>query len=73
MQFGSQSEVGKIQKILIKHPKDAFISQENLDAQWRTLNYSACPDYSKALDEYESLVDLLKKDASEIHFLTRSD
>ena len=73
MQFGSQSEVGKIQKILIKHPKDAFISQENLDAQWRTLNYSACPDYSKALDEYESLVDLLKKDASEIHFLPRSD
>ncbi|MGB3093255.1 MAG: arginine deiminase family protein [Candidatus Zixiibacteriota bacterium] len=73
MELGSQSEVGKIQKILIKHPKDAFISQENVDTQWRTLNYSACPDYSKALQEYERFVDLLKKDASEIHLLPRSD
>ena len=73
MNLGSQSEVGKIQKILIKHPKDAFISQENVDAQWRTLNYSACPDYSKALDEYECFVNLLKRNVSEIHFLPRSD
>lgn len=73
MELGSQSEVGKIQKILIKHPKDAFISQENVDAQWRKLNYSACPDYSKALDEYERFVDLLKKEVSEIHFLPRSE
>lgn len=73
MELGSQSEVGRIQKILIKHPKDAFISQENVDAQWRTLNYSACPDYSKALDEYECFVNLLKRNVSEIHFLPRSD
>ena len=73
MQFDSQSEVGKIQKILIKHPRDAFISQENVDAQWRALNYSACPDYSNALDEYEIFVSLLKRDASEIHFLPRSE
>ena len=73
MNLGSQSEVGKIQKILIKHPKDAFISQENVDAQWRTLNYSACPDYSKALEEYERFVNLLGRDVSEIHFLPRSE
>jgi arginine deiminase len=73
MEFGNQSEIGKIQKILIKHPKDAFISQENVDAQWKALNYSACPDYGRALDEYERFVDVLKKDISEIHFLPRSD
>jgi arginine deiminase len=73
MKFGSQSEVGKIQEILIKHPKDAFISQEDVDAQWKTLNYSACPDYGKALQEYESFVNLLKRDVSEIHFLSESD
>ncbi len=73
MNLGSQSEVGKIRKILIKHPKDAFISQENVDAQWRTLNYSACPDYGKALDEYERFVNLLGRDVSEIYFLPRSE
>lgn len=73
MEFGSQSEVGKIQKILIKHPKDAFVSQKNVDAQWKELNYSGCPDYGKALEEYEKFIDLLKKEASEIHYLPQSD
>jgi N-dimethylarginine dimethylaminohydrolase len=73
MELGSQSEVGKIQRILIKHPKDAFISQENVDAQWKKLNFSACPDYGNALQEYESFVDLLTKDVSEVHFLPKSE
>ena len=73
MRFGSQSEVGKIQEILIKHPKDAFISQKNVDAQWKDLNYSGCPDYSRALQEYENFVDLLRKEASEIRYLPKSD
>jgi len=73
MKFGSQSEVGKIERILIKHPQDAFISQKNVDAQWRDLDYSSCPDYNKALEEYEDFVDLLKKEVSEIHHLPKSD
>jgi arginine deiminase len=73
MGFSSQSEVGKIQKILIKHPKDTFITQKNIDAQWKKLNYSGCPDYNKALEEYENFVDLLKKEVSEIHYLPKSD
>jgi arginine deiminase len=73
MKFCSQSEVGKIQKILIKHPKAAFISQKNVDAQWKELNYSGCPDYAKALQEYDNFVGLLKKQVSEIHYLPKSD
>lgn len=73
MEFGNQSEAGKIQKILIKHPKEAFISQENVDAQWKKLNYSGCPDYNKALDEYESFAGLLKREVSEIHYLPKSE
>jgi len=73
MRFGSQSEVGKIQKILLKHPKDAFISQDNIDAQWKVLNYSGRPDYSKASEEYENFVGLLKKEVSETHYLPKSD
>jgi arginine deiminase len=73
MRFGSQSEVDRIGSILIKHPKDAFISQENIDTQWKQLNYSAPPDYDRALDEYESFVDLLKREVSKIHYLPKSD
>ncbi|KPL04246.1 MAG: amidinotransferase [candidate division Zixibacteria bacterium SM23_73_2] len=73
MKFGSQSEVGKIESILIKHPKNAFISQDNIDSQWRGLNYSGSPDFKKAVEEYENFVNLLKKEVSEIHYLPRSE
>jgi N-dimethylarginine dimethylaminohydrolase len=72
MKFGCQSEVGQIKILLLKHPRDAFLSQENIQAQWRELNYSACPDYGRALEEYEYFVGLLKKSVAEVYFLPRS-
>jgi arginine deiminase len=72
MKYGSQSEVGKIRSILLKHPKDAFISQANIDAQWQELNYSGCPDYVKARTEYEEFVDLLRAEIHDVHYLPQN-
>jgi arginine deiminase len=72
MKFGCQSEVDQIKILLLKHPREAFISQKNIRAQWRELNYSACPDYERVLEEYEYFVGLLKNSVSELHFLPRS-
>lgn len=73
MEYGRQSEVAKIEKILVKHPREAFISQTNVGAQWKRLNYSGPPDYNKALREYEQFVGLLKREVSKIHFLPKSE
>jgi len=73
MKYGSQSEVGKIHSILLKHPKDAFISQQNIDAQWNELNYIGCTDYQKALAEYEYFVELIKNEATDICYLPQHD
>jgi len=73
MRFGFQSMVGKIERILLKHPKDAFISQENINAHWKGFNYLSAPEYKKALKEYENFVELLKKHIPEIYFLPQSD
>jgi N-dimethylarginine dimethylaminohydrolase len=72
MRFGSQSEVGAIKSLLIKHTKDAFISQENIDDQWQNLNYLGCPDYARALNEYDAFVELLKKQVTDIYFLPQN-
>lgn len=72
MKFGSQSEVDRIKILLLKHAQDAFINQENIRAQWRELNYSACPDYERAFGEYEYFVGLLKKSVADVYFLPRS-
>ena len=73
MKFGSQSEVGRIKSLLLKHPKEAFVNQENIQAQWKELNYSAPPDYGRAIEEYDEFVRLLERFIPEIHFLPADD
>jgi arginine deiminase len=73
MEYGCRSMVGKIKSILLKHPRDAFISEENIRTQWRELNYMSEPDYKNALTEYEEFVGLLKKEIPDIYFLPKCD
>lgn len=73
MRSGSQSEIDPIKSLLLKHPKDAFKSQRNIQAQWEKLNYSAPPDFRKSLEEYDSFLGILKQFIPEIHFLPPDD
>lgn len=68
-EFGCQSETKTIRKLLLKHPREAFISDENLAQQWKALNYAGCPDFGKAVDEYDRFVELLSRFGMEILFL----
>ena len=72
MKFGCQSTVARIKTLLLKHPRDAFISQENIRTHWRELNYVGFPHYEMALTEYEYFTDLLKKHIPEIYYLPKS-
>ncbi|MDD3731395.1 MAG: arginine deiminase family protein [candidate division Zixibacteria bacterium] len=69
MRYGSQSEVNPIKSVLLKHPRDAFISQENIDDQWQDLNYLGCPVYEKALEEYDYFVNLINNEVDKIYYL----
>ena len=69
MSFGCQSMVIPIKRILLKHPRDAFVSAANIAAQWQDLNYLGAPDLAKALDEYEFFVSLLTKTIPELVYL----
>lgn len=73
MEFGCQSEVGAIKRLLLKHPSEAFISDENIAAQWDDLNYLGPPDYNRAVSEYEGFVELLERHVPEIHYLPRQN
>ena len=73
MKFGGQSEVDQIKSLLLKHAKDAFIGQDNIQSQWKELNYLASPDFDKALKEYDNFVEYLKKSIPEIYYLPQND
>jgi N-dimethylarginine dimethylaminohydrolase len=58
---------------MVKHPKDAFISQKHLDKNWEKFNYIRCPDYEEAVREYESFLSILSRYVPKINFLPASD
>ncbi len=73
MPFGCQSMVGKIERLLLKHARDAFGSQENIQAQSKELKYTGPPDYELAVREYDRFAELLALHIPEIRFLPASD
>ena len=63
------SEVGRIKRLALRHPEQAFQNQENIDEQWRELNYSERPSYNQAVIEYNKFVELLSRFGMKIDFL----
>jgi len=63
----------KISRILIKHPKDAFISQKNLSNTWKEFNYTSEPDYGTVLKEYAVFESIIKENVTHVDYLQRSD
>lgn len=73
MNYGCQSMIGQIESILLKHPEDAFVSQENLKNKYQEFNYIGCPNYKKVLEEYETFESFIKQHVKDIHYLPQND
>jgi len=67
-----QTDVGQIKRVLLKHAKDAFRDDEQIDREWKALNFLARPDRSNAIVEYDAFCDLLSKLGVELEFLPAS-
>lgn len=64
-----QSDTALLKRLLLKHPRDAFISQEAISRQWRSLNYLSEPDLTRAIREYDAFVEILAATGTAIDFL----
>jgi N-dimethylarginine dimethylaminohydrolase len=65
----SLTEVGRLVRVAIKHPRDAFVDAPTIDAQWKALDFTAPPDLPRAIDEYDRFVELLKSAGAAVDFL----
>jgi arginine deiminase len=66
--FGCQSMYAPVERMLLKHPRQAFIDQANIDLQWQSLSYLGCPDFENTIREYDRFVELLGQFKMEFHF-----
>ncbi len=65
------SEHGRLTAVLVKHARDAFVSDEVIAGQWKNLNFSAPPDFARSIAEYDAFLDILAGCGTEIHRLPR--
>jgi len=63
------SEVAPLKAVLLKHPREAWIDQAHVRGQWRSLGYTAEPDFDMACREYDALAAILERHGAGLAFL----
>lgn len=67
------SEIGTITRLVVKHACDAFQGPETIAAEWQSLNFTAPPDFERAVDQYETFLRLLRSTGCEIARLAKAE
>ena len=66
------NEVGRLARVVLKHPLDAFVDTETIATQWQELNFVGPPDLERAVAEYERFVATLRSVGADVSFLPRA-
>ncbi|MFC2157805.1 dimethylarginine dimethylaminohydrolase family protein [Acidobacteriota bacterium] len=69
MKISCPDETGILRHVLLKHPREAFLSGEAINKQWKSLNYSSPPDLEESFQEYEEFVRILEEFKILVDFL----
>jgi N-dimethylarginine dimethylaminohydrolase len=56
-----QSDTAVLRRVLLKHARDAFVSSDEIEGQWRDLGYLAPPDLDAACRESDAFAALLER------------
>ncbi len=67
------SEVGHLRAVAVKHPRDAFVDDRTIAAQWQHLRFSGPPDLGRAMGEHERFLEILGSAGAAVHLLPRDD
>ena len=65
------NEVGRLVSVAVKHARDAFVDERTIASQWQALHFTAPPDLSAAIAEYDRFLDILRSSGTTVHFLPR--
>jgi len=69
----TQSEFAPLERVVLKHPREAFVDQATIATQWRSLGFSGAPDLDRAADEFDAFADLLRAGGADVHLLPRDE
>jgi N-dimethylarginine dimethylaminohydrolase len=71
--FTALSEVDRLTRVAVKHPRDAFIDQATIARQWQELRFTAAPDLVRASREHDLFIEALSAAGAQVHLLPRDE
>jgi N-dimethylarginine dimethylaminohydrolase len=66
-------EFSLLRRVAVKHPRQAFVNQATLDAQWAAHGFRACPDFELACRQYDAFLETLTAHGAELVHLPADD
>jgi N-dimethylarginine dimethylaminohydrolase len=69
MALTCHSEVGKLHSLFIKKAEAAFVNDDLITQQWKSLNYLSKPDLNAALNEYAAFEKVLQSHCDDVFYL----
>ena len=67
------TEVDRLTRVAVKHPRDAFIDQSTIARQWQELRFTAAPDLDRASREHDLFVEALSAAGAQVHQRPRDE
>jgi N-dimethylarginine dimethylaminohydrolase len=67
------SETGRLGRVVLKHAQDAFVGRHDIASQWRALNFTAAPDFERAVAEYDAFARIITDSGADVFWLPRDD
>ncbi len=58
-------EFSLLRRVAVKHPRQAFLDQATLNAQWEAHGFRACPDFDRACRQYDAFLEALTAHGAE--------
>lgn len=69
----AQQDFGTLDRVLLKHARDAFVSNARIAEQWRALGYLAAPDFDLACREYDAFAAVFDDNGVTVEWMPRRD
>ena len=65
-QTSTLAEFGRLTRVLLKHPREAFRSDDAIAAEWKALSFGAAPSFAGAIEEYDAFVEILRTAGAQV-------
>jgi N-dimethylarginine dimethylaminohydrolase len=72
-QTSTLAEFGRLTRVLLKHPREAFRSDEAIAAEWKALSFGAGPSFASAVEEYDAFVEILRTAGVQVDHLPAAE